>query len=93
MNFAIPVGLAFAVSTLGVTWVNSAPVAIAQAEIRIPTDAELDRMERKAIVTPPLDVGDAPALKGSEENQDLQMDRKDVIIDREVMRGICADCK
>jgi len=64
MNFAIPVGLAFAVATLGVTWVNSAPVAIAQAEIRIPTDAELDRMERNAIVTLPLDVGDAPALKG-----------------------------
>jgi hypothetical protein len=68
MNFAIPVGLAFAVATLGVTWVNSALVAIAQAEIRILTDAELDRMERKAIVTLPLDVGDASALKGSEEN-------------------------
>ena len=73
MNFAISVGLAFAVTTLGVTWVNSARMAIAQAEIRILTDAELDRMERKAIVTPPLDIGDTPALKGSDEGQDLQM--------------------
>jgi hypothetical protein len=93
MKTAVAIGLALAAATSGIARADTSPVAVAQAEIRIPSDAELDRMERKAIATPPLDVSGAPVLKGSERSQDLQMDRQDVIVDQEVMRGICADCK
>jgi hypothetical protein len=50
-------------------------LALAQSEIRIPTDAELQRMERGGIATSPLGTSAGPKLKGSEEAQNLQMDR------------------
>jgi hypothetical protein len=46
-------------------------LALAQSEIRIPTDAELQRMERGGIATSPLGTSAGPKLKGSEEAQNL----------------------
>src|SRR5215203_1930741 len=37
-----------------------AGIVLAQGEIRIPSDAQLERMEEQGIATPPLDVRDAP---------------------------------
>ena len=56
-------------------------LALAQSEIRIPTDAELQRMERGGIATSPLGTSAGPKLKGSEEAQNLQMDRQDRMIE------------
>ena len=70
-------------------------LALAQAEVRIPSDAQLERIEERAITTPPLDAGAAPGAKGSEEAEIRQMDERDRRIDQQLMgRGaICADCK
>jgi hypothetical protein len=64
----------------------------AQVELQIPSAAQLDRMEREDIATPPLDVSGSPIPKGSEQSQIRRMDRQDRIIDDKVMRGICSDC-
>jgi hypothetical protein len=93
MRAAILFGVVLTTAGLGVALAETSPAVLAQADIRIPTDADLERMERRSMATPPLSVGDAPALRGSEKSQDLEMDRQDVIVDRKVMRGICADCK
>ena len=65
---------------------------LTQSEIRIPSDAQLERLEREGIATPTLDVGGAPAMKGTEESQDQQMERQSRAIDQKVMKGICSDC-
>jgi hypothetical protein len=65
---------------------------LTQSEIRIPTDAQLERLERGGMATSPLDVSDAPAMKGTEESQDQQMERRSRAIDQKVMKGICSDC-
>jgi len=52
----------------------------------------LERLERRGIATPPLDVSGSPVPKGSEESQIDQMDRQDKAIDEKLMRGICRDC-
>ena len=67
-------------------------LVLTQSEVRIPSDAQLERLEREGIATPPLDVSDAPATKGTEESQDQQMDRRSRAIDQKVMKGICSDC-
>jgi hypothetical protein len=69
-----------------------AGMVLAQAEIRIPSDSQLERLERRGIATPPLDVSGSPVPKGSEESQIDQMDRQDKAIDEKLMRGICKDC-
>ena len=46
---------------------------LTQSEVRIPSDAQLERLEREGIATPTLDVSGAPAMKGTEESQDQQM--------------------
>jgi hypothetical protein len=72
---------------------EGAGMVLAQAEIRIPSDSQLERLERRGIATPPLDVsGSPPVPKGSEESQIDQMDRQDKAIDEKLMRGICRDC-
>src|SRR5215203_4882226 len=58
-----------------------AGMVLAQAEIRIPSDSQLERLERRGIATPPLDVSGSPVPKGSEESQIDQMDRQDKAID------------
>ena len=45
-----------------------AGMVLAQAEIRIPSDSQLERLERRGIATPPLDVSGSPVPKGSEES-------------------------
>ena len=47
-----------------------AGMVLAQAEIRIPSDSQLERLERRGIATPPLDVSGSPVPKGSEAQID-----------------------
>jgi hypothetical protein len=70
-------------------------VIIAQGEVRIPSDAQLERMEERAITTPPLDVGEAPRVRSGEEAEIRQMDERARRIDQQLLGGgaICADCK
>ena len=70
-------------------------MVIAQGDVRIPTDAQLERMEERAITTPPLDVREAPRVRGGEEAEIRQMDERAHRIDEQLMgRGaICTDCK
>ena len=75
-------------------------IAVAQGEIRIPSDADLERLERQGMATPPLDVGRqttrqpgaAASEQRREEIENQQMDRQDRAIDQKVLRGICRDC-
>src|SRR5215208_6158812 len=60
---------------------EGAGMVLAQAEIRIPSDSQLERLERRGIATPPLDVSGSPVPKGPEESQIDQMDRQDKAID------------
>ena len=65
---------------------------VAQAEIRIPSDAQLERMEQQGIVTPPLYDGNG-AHDGSIATQDRQMEEQAHRIDEKLLRGgICRDC-
>jgi hypothetical protein len=70
-------------------------MVIAQGEVRIPSDAQLERMEERAITTPPLDVRDAPRVRGGEEAEIRQMDERARRIDQQLMGSgaICTDCK
>jgi hypothetical protein len=70
-------------------------VIFAQGDIRIPSDAQLERMEERAIITSPLDVGGAPPrLRSGEEAEIRAMDERDRRMDERLLRGgICADCK
>ena len=70
-------------------------MVIAQGEVRIPSDAQLERMEERAITTPPLDVRDAPRVRGGEEAEIRQMDERARRIDERLLGSgaICTDCK
>jgi hypothetical protein len=73
-------------------WPVKPLLMLTQSEIRIPSDAQLERLEREGIVTPTLDVSGAPAMKGTEGSQNQQMERQSRAIDQKVMKGICSDC-
>jgi hypothetical protein len=65
---------------------------LAQAPIQIPSDAELERMERQGIVTPPLYDGRG-ANDGSIAAENRQMEEQAHRIDEKLLRGgICRDC-
>ena len=67
-------------------------LVLAQAQIQIPSDAELERMERQGIVTPPLYDGGG-ANDGSIAAENRQMDEQAHRIDEKLLRGgICRDC-
>lgn len=68
-------------------------VQVAQAEVRIPSEAQIDRMERRAISTPPLDVSEG-AQTGGEAAEIRQMDRRSHSIDEELLggSGVCSGC-
>ena len=68
-------------------------VQVAQAEVRIPSEAQIDRMERDAISTPPLDVSEG-AQTGGEAAEIKQMDRRAHGIDENLLRGsgVCRGC-
>jgi hypothetical protein len=79
---------------------DASRITVAQGEIRIPSDADLERLERQGMATPPLDVGRqttrqpgaAAGEQRREEIENQQMDRQDRAIDQKVLRGICRDC-
>lgn len=71
-------------------------IVLAQGEVRVPSDAQLERMEERAITRVPLDVtGAPPRPRGGEEAEIRQMDERAHRIDEQLLRGggICADCK
>ena len=70
-------------------------IILAQGEIRIPSDAQLERMEEQGIATPPLDTRGAPGRGLSEGAQIRQMDERARRIDEQLMGdgAICADCE
>ena len=64
---------------------------LAQAQIQIPSNAQLDRMEQQGIVTPPLYEGGGAS--GGIAAEDRQMDEQAHRIDEKLLRGgICRDC-
>src|SRR3954447_14090552 len=82
--------LCFGIALIGsLDWAGSAPsplFILTQGEIRIPSDARLEQLERRGIATPPLNASGAPALKGTEESQDQQMERRSREIDQKAMK-------
>ena len=65
---------------------------LAQAQIQIPSDAQLDRMERQGIVTPPLYDGGA-VNEGGIAAENRQMEEQAHRIDEKLLRGgICRGC-
>jgi len=77
---------------LTATPAGAEPYHLAQAEIRIPSDAQLERMEQQGIVTPPLydgGLGRDPGIAGADRQMEEQAHR----IDEKLLRGgICRDC-
>jgi hypothetical protein len=70
-------------------------MVIAQGDVRIPNDAQLERMEERAITTPPVDARDTQRGVGGEEAEIRQMDERAHRIDEQLMGSgaICTDCK
>ena len=67
-------------------------VRMAQA-VTIPTDAQIDRMERDSISTPPLDVSEG-AQRGGQAAEIRQMDRRAHRVDEKLLKddGVCDGC-
>ncbi|MHB2208220.1 hypothetical protein [Methylobacterium sp. CM6257] len=87
LMLALPAGVA-----AGSTRVE-ARVRLAQGSVTIPSDAQLNRLEREAITTPPLDVSEPPP--GAEPGtQERHRDRRDRRIDRRLPErgGACDGC-
>ena len=70
-------------------------MVIAQGDVRIPNDAQLERMEERAITTPPVDARDTQRGVRGEEAEIRQMDERAHRIDEQLMGSgaICTDCK
>ena len=70
-------------------------IVIAQGDVRIPTDAQLERMEERAITTPPVDARNSRRGVKGEEAEIRQMDERAHRIDQQLMGSgaICTDCK
>ena len=66
---------------------------MAQAEVQIPSDAQLDRMERQGITTPPLYDGGG-AREAGESAEIRQMDQRAHRIDEKLLDGggVCSGC-
>ena len=76
--------------------VYEARIVIAQGDVRIPSDAQLERMEERAITTPPFEVREAPRVRGMGEEAEIrQMDERAKRIDERLLGSgaICTDCK
>jgi hypothetical protein len=69
-------------------------IVLAQGEVQIPSDTQLERMEERAITTPPLDVRYAAGRDLSEGAAIRQMDERARRIDKRLMGdgAICTDC-
>ena len=70
-------------------------IVLAQGEMRVPSDADLERMQQRAIATPPIDTGAAGGKHADEETEIRQMDQRARRIDQDLMNSgaICRDCK
>ncbi len=70
-------------------------MVIAQGDVQIPSDVQLERMEDRAITTPPLHVREAPRVGGGEEGEIRRMDERARRIDQQLLgsSAICTDCK
>ncbi|WP_198293025.1 hypothetical protein [Methylobacterium sp. WSM2598] len=68
-------------------------VVLAQGSVTIPSDAQLERMQREAISTPPLDVSEG-AQGGGQGARTRQIERRDHGGDRRRPKhdGACDDC-
>jgi hypothetical protein len=92
--------LLFIGAAQGTAGADASRITVAQGEIRIPSDADLERLERQGMATPPLEAGRqttrqpgaAMSEQRREEIENQQMDRQDRAIDQKVLRGICRDC-
>ena len=64
-----------------------------QGEVQIPSDAQLDRMERQGITTPPLYDGGG-AREAGESAEIRQMDQRAHRIDEKLLDGggVCSGC-
>lgn len=64
-----------------------------QGAVTIPSDMELNRLEREAITTPPLDVGGTPAGDGKGARA-RSRDRRDRRLERRTPErgGACDGC-
>jgi hypothetical protein len=72
-----------------------ATTVAAQGEVTIPSGAQLERMEERAITSDPLDDSGAHSVRGGEEAEIRQLDRRAHRIDEQLMNDgeICAGCK
>ncbi len=69
-------------------------VRLAQAQIQIPSDAQLDRMEQQGIEMPPLYDGGAGATDGGIAAENRQMEEQAHRIDEKLLSGgICSGCE
>jgi hypothetical protein len=79
----------------GETEPSVARVFLAQAEVQIPSDTQLERMEGRGITASPLNASGAAGASRGEEAEIRQMDEHARRIDKQLMgdSAICADCK
>ncbi|MFD0935951.1 hypothetical protein [Methylobacterium trifolii] len=61
--------------------------------VTIPTDAQIDRMERDSIATPPLDVSEG-AQRGDQGARIREMDKRAHRVDEKLLTddGVCDGC-
>lgn len=72
---------------------GEARLHLVQGSVTIPTDAQLDRLQRQSITTPPLDVS-GPAPSNEPKARERHRDRRDRRIDHggPGRGGACDDC-
>lgn len=86
LTFALPFG------TFGGP-ASADPVVREAQAMTIPTEAQIDRMERDSISTPPLDVSEG-AQRGGQGAEIRQMDRRAHQVDEKLLNddGVCSGC-
>ena len=74
---------------------TGAAVILAQGETRVPSDANLERMQERAITTPPIDADRTGGTRVDQDTEIRRMDERDRRLDQELMNSgaICRDCK
>ena|SRR5918993_4042563 len=81
-------------TVIGAPHIDCIAIVLAQAEVRIPSDAQLERMEERAITTNPLDDSEASGFRGGDAAENRQMDRRAHRIDEQLLKddGVCSGC-
>ena len=87
LTLALPFG------TFGGAALAGPHVRVAQADVTIPSDAQINRLERNSIATPPLDVSEG-AQRGGQGAEIRQMDRRAHSIDEKLLKDdvVCDGC-